>query len=253
MCCDCFEVCFVTYLVALAHETGHLVASKILGYSNNGIRVEPFGVCLKLNNNISDSLHEFFISMAGPFVNFIMIALGTVLAYWGVNIPETFFISNFYMLFINLLPVMPLDGGRIIKSVLKMEIGEKKAQKILKYISVPVVCVLAVFGVVLLFKSKINASLLLASIFMCNNIKITGNKSMDIASMYDFEISCDNARVYYINADMTVKNAIKVLPFEELCIVFVVADYGEALNVITNKYILNLSGEDYFNRKISDI
>ena len=237
----------------MVHEAGHLVASKILGYSNNGIRIEPFGVCLKLSSHISDSLHEFFISMAGPFVNFILIAMGTALAYGGVNIPATFFISNFYMLFINLLPVMPLDGGRIILSVLKMEIGEKKAQKMLNYISVPVVCALAIFGVVLLFKSKMNASLLLASLFMCNNIKIIGNKSMDIVSMYDMKFDCDTARVYYMNADMTVKEAIKRLPFEELCIVFVVSEDGKTQNVITNKYVLNVSGDNYLNWKIADI
>ena len=130
-----FHLCLIAYMVAIIHEMGHLLASKILGYSANGMKIEPFGVCLNLSSHISNSPHEFVISMAGPFANFIMLALGTALAYSGICIPKAFFVANFYMLFINLLPVMPLDGGRIIKSVLKAEIGEKKAQKIKEFIS----------------------------------------------------------------------------------------------------------------------
>ena len=246
-------MCLIAYMVAVIHEMGHLLASKILGYSADGVKIEPFGVCLKLSSRISNSVHEFVISMAGPFVNFIMLALGTALTYSGIYIPKAFFIANFYMLFINLLPVMPLDGGRIVKSVLKAEMGEKKAQKIITYISVPVVCSIAVFGVILLFKSKLNASLLIASLFMCNNIKISNNKPMDIVSLYDTKIVCDRTKVFCVNYNLTVREVIKMLPFEEIVVVYVASDEGKILKTITNKYILGISNSNYLNLKISDI
>lgn len=252
-CIGCFEICIVAYLVAMIHEAGHLIAAKLLGYSTAGVKIELFGVCLKLNDDIMSCRHEFFISIAGPLMNFVMLTSGAVCTYLGLSIPKTFMITNLYMLFINLLPVMPLDGGRVIMAVLKAEMGEKRAQKLLGYISIPIICILAVFGVVLLFKSKMNASLLLVSIFMCNNIKITGNKSTDILALYNSQIAYDTIRAFYVSEEYTVKEVIKVLPFERLCVIFVVSDDGEIKKIITNKYILGVRDANYLNLKITDI
>ncbi len=247
------DLFIVAYVVAILHEIGHLLAAKFFGYKIAGIKIAPFGVCLRLADNVSDSVHELLISLAGPFVNVILLASAAVLTYVNFSVPEVFFVSNFYMLFINFLPVMPLDGGRIIRAILKSEMSEKKAQKILKFISIPVVFILTVFGIVLLVKSKVNVSLLVASLFMCNSIKIHNNKSMDIASLYTSEITCDAMKVFYISANYTVKDALKELPFEDLCLVVVVSDDGKTKQILTNKYILGISGKGYLNYKISDI
>lgn len=242
----------MAYFIALFHELGHMAAANLFGYKIKCISIEPFGVCLKLDDNVPECTHEFFISLAGPLVNILLVIAGVVLDYVGLSVPKVFFVANFYMLFINLLPVMPLDGGRILKAMLSQEIGDKKAQKILSYISVPVICVMAAVGVVLLFKSKVNASLLMISVFMCNNIRNCKSKTVDIVTLYSSRFVCDMAKVFYINENTTVKEAIKMLPFGELCIVAVVTDKGEVDKFITNKYILNIGESGYLNKKIND-
>ena len=245
-------MCLVAYLVAIIHEMGHLIMVKFLGYGIKGVRIEPFGVCLKLSENISDCCHELLISLAGPVTNVLMLGAGTALTYVNVVIPQVYFISNFYMLFINLLPVMPLDGGRALRALLKIEVGEKKSKEFLKMASVPVVCIMAGVGVILLFKSKINISLLLASVFMCNNIKLRSDKPTEIASLYTMKLTCDSVKSFYVNEKESVKDAIKMLPFKELCVVFVVSDSGEIKRIITNKYILGV-GSGCMNLKMSDV
>lgn len=247
-----FDLCFIAYLIAMLHEAGHLIAAKVLGYNVAGVKIEPFGVCMNLSGEITDCRHELVISLAGPVANVIMITAGTLLTYINVNVPEVFFISNLYMLFINLLPVMPLDGGRIVNAVLKTEFGERKAKKIVFFLSVPVVCVIAVLGVILIFKSKINYSLLIISLFMCNNIRLRSDKSMDIVSLYISEVTYGTAKVFYVNGDLTVQQIVKTLPFEGMCIIYIVSNEGKVEKITTNKYVIGLR-DSYFCSKISEV
>lgn len=238
--------------MALIHEAGHLSVAIILKYKTAGIKIGLSGICLRIADGVNNYHHEILISAAGPLFNVIMIVLGITCKYIDINIHKAFFTANFYMLFINLLPVLPLDGGRIVRAVLSMEFGEKRARKIMDHISAPLICLLGIFGVIFLVKSKINASLLIISVFLCGNIRIK-NKSTDIISMYSSDVLFDRTKMFYINENISIKDAIKSLPFEELYIVAVISDNGVINKFITNKYILNISENKDLNDKIYTI
>ena len=75
------------------------------------------------------SLKKAIIAFAGPFVNFIMIIV--IIAYYQItkntemiNIPIDLLIySNLLILLFNLIPIYPLDGGRILKEILHINYG----------------------------------------------------------------------------------------------------------------------------------
>lgn len=126
--------------LALIHELGHVIAGIILGFKPEAISIIPTGFSVKFNGTCKNynkkikngtmlSLKKAIIAFAGPFVNFIMIIV--IIAYYQItkntemiNIPIYLLIySNLLILLFNLIPIYPLDGGRILKEILHINYG----------------------------------------------------------------------------------------------------------------------------------
>ena len=126
--------------LALIHELGHVIAGIILGFKPEAISIIPTGFSVKFNGTCKNynkkikngtmlSLKKAIIAFAGPFVNFIMIIV--IITYYQItkntemiNIPIDLLIySNLLILLFNLIPIYPLDGGRILKEILHINYG----------------------------------------------------------------------------------------------------------------------------------
>jgi Zn-dependent protease len=113
-----------TYILVLAgvillHETGHYLAMRIFKYKDLGIFFIPLLGAFASGSkpNISQK-QNVIILLAGPLPGVI---IGLILYYYGLRGENEFLIrtSNIFIILnlFNLLPIMPLDGGRIVKSL----------------------------------------------------------------------------------------------------------------------------------------
>ena len=122
----------ILMLFALVHELGHVIMGIILGFKIEAISIIPTGFTVKFkaeckNYNIQIkngnllSVKKILIALAGPLVNiFIVIATLTYYKFtqslYIVHIPTDLVIySNILIFIFNLVPIYPLDGGRILK------------------------------------------------------------------------------------------------------------------------------------------
>lgn len=96
---------------AFLHEMGHVAGAFLCGKRNMVLSVSPLGCSLYVGE-INGKLHEILVYGAGPAVS---LALAPLLS------PQTLWIFVF-----NILPILPLDGGRILKVIS----GERLAAKI---------------------------------------------------------------------------------------------------------------------------
>lgn len=101
------------------HELGHAWAAKQVGMKVKGIYLIPFvGGAAVIDNMPLPRWQEFFIAITGPIWGFaLLFAMIIIYALTGI----VFFagVASWMALItlFNLLPINPLDGGRIIKSI----------------------------------------------------------------------------------------------------------------------------------------
>lgn len=99
------------------HELGHILASVNLGVAVHEVELMPFGGVAKVNRLLgSEPATETAIALAGPANSVVLLVIGMIYSAqpWGRELME----SNILLLLVNLLPIMPLDGGRILKGFL---------------------------------------------------------------------------------------------------------------------------------------
>jgi len=144
-------VLFANYIVVIIiHELSHAIVAKRLGYKLNYIKLIPFGICLDIKSNDIMPKDEIKIALAGPLANFVLSFF--MLALWWIfpssyNYTNLFCYANFITALFNLIPALPLDGGRVFLSVFKLYTNShQKAVKLSKIINILVsVCLLFLF------------------------------------------------------------------------------------------------------------
>ena len=114
-----FEFALVLIACLVAHEYGHVKAMQYFGIKTKGIYLIPFvGGLAVSDDKINTRWQDVVISIMGPVFGLFM-SLGCWLLY-GITDLELFagaaVLSSLLNLF-NLLPILPLDGGHILKSV----------------------------------------------------------------------------------------------------------------------------------------
>ena len=156
---DLLTAFLLVFSVAVLHEAGHALCARLFGLKIKLFQIQPWGVCMKTEPFLSPA-SEIAVAAAGPFVNLLLLGIGFI------KPNPLFLLSNMFMLLINLLPVYPLDGGRIFYCLVLRETDRECAKKIIRIVSGIVTVIVFIAGGVLLYKTKVNFSVLLAAAFM---------------------------------------------------------------------------------------
>lgn len=102
----------------LPHEAAHLLSARVLGYKTTSFRLTPFGLNINFKEEFIKPLDDIVISLSGPLINFVffaVLAIAPVNSYVLLGLKKT----NFILFIFNMIPAGFLDGGRILKALLK--------------------------------------------------------------------------------------------------------------------------------------
>ena len=99
-------------VIALAiHEVGHIIAAVILNIKFERVKITLFGFNLNANLDGIKLIDKIILFFAGPFFNIIMF-------FAFKNSDYNFAEINIFLASINMIPIIPLDGGNICKTLL---------------------------------------------------------------------------------------------------------------------------------------
>ncbi|HEY4241996.1 MAG TPA: M50 family metallopeptidase [Kofleriaceae bacterium] len=118
----------LAFASVVLHELGHAVVARRLGVRIAGIELGFFGGAAKMASLPRTPRDELAIAAAGPAVSMVLAGLGLGL---GVGLHSTFLAMvgwiNFAIALFNLIPALPMDGGRILRAALTKPMGYVRA------------------------------------------------------------------------------------------------------------------------------
>ena len=129
------------YATVLAHEYGHLLAARAFGIRTLHIVLNFMGGGAAVVRGFRQALPEFVIALAGPVVSALagVAFFAAALAFPGTLAAGIFSLIgglNFLLAGFNLLPMFPMDGGRVLRAALTRFFGSYRATRIAAVVSV---------------------------------------------------------------------------------------------------------------------
>jgi Zn-dependent protease len=113
------EFAIALILCLVFHEYGHIKAMKYFGLKTKGIYLIPFVGGLALSDDkINTRWQDIVISIMGPFFGLIL-SIACLIGYWltDIEILAGLAVFNALLNLFNMLPILPLDGGHVLKSI----------------------------------------------------------------------------------------------------------------------------------------
>jgi Zn-dependent protease len=147
---------FAFFACLTVHELAHAVTARRFGIRVRGITLFVFGGVAEIEGEVPTPAREFAVALIGPAVSLGLGAAFALATTWAGDVPAiegvlgTLALVNLGVALFNLIPGLPLDGGRLLRAGLWWLSGSReRATTIAAGAGVVVAAALTAFGVLL--------------------------------------------------------------------------------------------------------
>lgn len=242
------HILLLAYLFSFLHELAHIFCALFLKVGVSGIRLYPFGICAKLSKGyIGSPEKEFFVAFFGPFFSLLLFWIFSFLNSLYQNDIFSFCMDiNLAICFLNLIPALPLDGGRMLKSILSARFGIIRAFTFLRKVTAIMIWFLFAFALFLILVSKFNFSLILISAFLFQNLSFE-EQSISMLTLKEIMYSKQKAnlsenfrtKTFCFSEEKSASSLLRHLGSDYFCLVFVMDKNFEITKVLTETKIID--------------
>jgi Zn-dependent protease len=189
----------IVFASILVHELGHAVVARRLGVRIAGIEMQFFGGMAKMVTPPRSARDEILIAIAGPAVS---LGIALIAIFLGVMVRSPLInylgMANLILGVFNLLPALPMDGGRVYRAWRAQRIGvlaaTQKAVTLSKYIAIGL-------GVLGLLTGQFFVAAIAVMIYLMARVELQNAWTLHYhdapAERIDYEILDPTGRVIY--------------------------------------------------------
>ncbi|SEO35926.1 stage IV sporulation protein FB [Amphibacillus marinus] len=161
----------IIFAIVLWHESGHAFAAALFKWKIRRITIWLFGGVMETEEHINKPIYQqLLVTLAGPiqhlFIFMVLLLLSQLSAVPDALI-DFALIYNGRILVFNLIPIWPLDGGKLTYLVLMSYLPFKKAHEYTIILSISILCVL--FSLMLIFHAFLLNTFVLVTFLLWEN------------------------------------------------------------------------------------
>ena len=150
------EIYLTIMFFCVIHELGHIIIGLILKMKPERLEIMPSGLAISFKVNVDDI--NFKIKKGN------LLELKKIIEPLYISRQDAIY-SNILIVLFNLLPLYPLDGGRIIKGILHIEFGNKKSKTLTNLFSNITMIIITIISSIAIYYFK-NIAIFLICIFL---------------------------------------------------------------------------------------
>jgi len=245
------------------HELAHLAAARALGIEIREIQLTPFGGSTRISNPYrAPVLRMSIVALAGPAANLLLALVCASLTQWqliDLDMARSIVQVSLFIMTFNLLPALPLDGGRVLYCILQRFRSERQALRIClllgKLLSL-MLCLLAILG--LIRHRRLNLSFLLAAVFIFNAAHDEQNALASARMERIVQTSAEpekpqRMQLYQVNADAPVSDVLPLLRPHECAWLLLMQNHLPYALLDARSLLLWLTQHDSLPDKLSQL
>lgn len=144
---DLWKTLSFVFLFLSIHELAHILVAFTFHYPIQKVILYPFGLCAVIDSlGYRSGIRDLLILAAGPSTHLLQPLILQLLVYLGWISPvyyEYLCMMNASILLFNILPIYPLDGGRMLELLLQLLFPYTLAKRVVIALSILFVCIIA--------------------------------------------------------------------------------------------------------------
>jgi stage IV sporulation protein FB len=250
----------IIFISVLLHEIGHGIIAKLLGIKVEEIELFPYGGVAKMEDITKyGGYTEALIAVAGPAVSGIIAAIGAILSKQN-EVFNTISQFNFILMSFNILPALPLDGGRILRNIMLHYMSYKQATKMMVISGRIIAIALVLYNIVIIYRGNTSAAYIIIGVF----IYMGCHKEMKYCSYY-YLLHKNNykkahsgkrrlrTRIINVHPDTMIRFAANQFSPSTVCKVHLLDASGQVIKVLSEADIMDAFLKYGYDSKVEQI
>ena len=256
------QILVIAYAITAVHELAHIILAKSCKVKVDGVEILPFGITMRLSKNyITNTYDEIKIALAGPLSNFLIAYF--IYGFYNGYYKEYIITASLIMGAFNLLPALPLDGGRVMRALLVERFGHIRAATVAIYVTNIMAIFIIAAGLYAIYATGFNFSFLLIGGFLIANLT-EEKKNANMIIMKDILFSrkkladkgVSHSNVLVVEINEKAKKILKMLSYDRYYIISIADSRMNIVKTITETELIEamaVYGMDTTMKKIVEL
>ncbi len=258
---------FFFFASVLAHELSHSVVSVLHGIPVKRITLFLFGGIAEISREPSEPMTELRIALAGPIMSAFLAAIfWSIVLLLGIRTGRPaaqcsflyLAIANTFLLLFNLLPGLPLDGGRILRAIVWRATGSmRRATYVASMAGKALAAVMIAVGLVLILAARqiINGLwLIMIAMFLRQAADASYRQAITSQTVRDLRVRDVMTRdVVTVSDDVTLTDLIERYFLHHHFICYPVVSMGRLVGLVSIKDVTRVDRDAWMSTTVKEI